>query len=105
MKPLRFFVALSLAIAAVTNSSAVTAFSAKADAAESLQVAKNEPSMKIVGSVIELFADSPTKFEIFSITGQLIRTVNVGNTSVRVELPKGFYIVKCDSWTKRVMIK
>lgn len=45
------------------------------------------------------------KFEVFSITGQLVKSVTVKSSTVKVDLPKGFYIIKCDNWTKRVMIK
>lgn len=69
-------------------------------------IADSGPRAVIRGSVIELSSDTTTKFEIFSITGQLIRSVNVQPaTTVKVELTKGFYILKCDSWTRRVMIK
>ncbi len=65
------------------------------------------PSVTIDGVVIEMRNPypEPVKFQIFSITGQLIKAVIVKTAPVRLELPKGFYIVKCDNWTKRVMLK
>ena len=68
------------------------------------------PNVKVSGSVLEfdVAADRPNeivRFEIFSITGQLVKAVNVGSTPVKVELPKGFYIIKCENWTRRVMLK
>lgn len=65
------------------------------------------PSVTVDGVVIEMRNPypEPVKFQIFSITGQLIKSVIVKTVPVRLELPKGFYIVKCDNWTKRVMIK
>lgn len=68
-----------------------------------------QPSVRVnpEGDVIELFnpTTEPVKFEIFSITGQLIKSVVVKSVPQKVELPKGFYIVKCDNWTKRIMLK
>lgn len=65
------------------------------------------PSVRVDGVVIEMRNpySEPVKFQIFSITGQLIKSVIVKTAPVRLELPKGFYIVKCDNWTKRVMLK
>ena len=66
-----------------------------------------QPLVKVSGTVIELRSPNQeaVKFQIFSITGQLIKTLTVKGLPVKVELPKGFYIVKCDNWTKRVMLK
>lgn len=66
------------------------------------------PEAKAGAGSLELSvpAGKTVKFEIFSITGQSIKVVKVsGGFSMTVELPKGFYIVKCESWTKKVMIK
>lgn len=73
---------------------------------EEVQLAAS-PSVSIDGAVIEMRNpySEPVKFQIFSITGQLIKSVVVKAVPVRIELPKGFYIVKCDNWTKRVMLK
>lgn len=62
--------------------------------------------VQINGTEIELQATTAMKFEIFSITGQLVRVVNVApGQSVKIDLAKGFYIIKCDSWTRRVLLK
>lgn len=65
------------------------------------------PTVEVTGMVLEFRTNGsePVKFKIFSITGQLIKTIVVKSVPVKVELPKGFYIVKCDTWTKRVMLK
>lgn len=69
--------------------------------------AEVSPSVEVTGMVLEFRTNGsePVKFKIFSITGQLIKTIVVKSVPVKVELPKGFYIVKCDTWTKRVMLK
>lgn len=54
---------------------------------------------------IQLSATERTGFEIYSITGQRVKSVTVENTTVKVELPKGCYIVRCASWSKKVIVK
>ncbi|MDD6890090.1 MAG: T9SS type A sorting domain-containing protein [Bacteroidales bacterium] len=71
------------------------------------RIPERGPSVSVDKGYIELSAPEAetVKFEIFSITGQLIKAVTVKSSTVKVELPKGFYIIKCDSWTKRVMLR
>lgn len=90
---------------------AVTAFNGQciANARPSVEnrVSDRMPTVTVDKGFIELTApDSEiVKFEIFSITGQLIKSLTVKGSTVKVDLPKGFYIIKCDSWTKRVMLR
>lgn len=65
------------------------------------------PNVKVLGTVIEFYGDNSgsVKFEVFSITGQLVRTIVVKDQPMRIELQRGCYIIKCSSWTKRVMLK
>lgn len=68
---------------------------------------ENVPVVSVEKGFVELTAPDGdvVKFEIFSITGQLVKSVTVKSSTVKVDLPKGFYIIKCENWTKRVMIK
>lgn len=43
-------------------------------------------------------------FHIFSITGQLIKTVRLCGDSADIELRQGCYIVKCEKWSKKVIV-
>lgn len=80
---------------------------ANAKSAVEIRVSDRTPAVTVDKGYLELTApESETvKFEIFSITGQLIKSVTVKSSTVKVDLPKGFYIIKCDSWTKRVMLR
>ena len=71
------------------------------------RVSERMPAVYVDKGYLELTApDSEiVKFEIFSITGQLIKSITVKGSTAKVELPKGFYIIKCDAWTKRVMLR
>ena len=59
------------------------------------------------GTIAMVAGDSDVTFNIFSITGQLIKTVRVNaGTKVTIDVPKGFYIVKCaGKWSRKVVVK
>ena len=46
-------------------------------------------------------------FNVYSITGQLIKVVRVSaEQRVSVEFPKGFYIVRCgNQWSRKVVVR
>ena len=59
------------------------------------------------GSIAMVAGESDATFNIYSITGQLIKTVRVAaGTKVTIDVPKGFYIVKCAGrWSRKVVVK
>ena len=59
------------------------------------------------GTIVMVAGDGDTTFNIYSITGQLIKTVRVNaGTRVTIDMPKGFYIVKCAGrWSRKVVVK
>lgn len=72
------------------------------------QVAGDEASvLGGKGTIAMVAGDSDATFNIFSITGQLIKSVRVNaGTKVTIEVPKGFYIVKCSGkWSRKVVVK
>lgn len=102
-KKLRFMICL---IASVTMPSIATATGDYRQ--NTVNVSESgAPSVSASAGAIELScgAIQTVKFQIFSITGQLVKSVTVTGGTVKIELPKGFYIVKCESWTRRVMVK
>ena len=60
-----------------------------------------------IGHIYLTAASSEVTFSIYSITGQQLRTVRVpADSHVSVEVPKGFYIVKCNAgWSRKVVVK
>ena len=44
-------------------------------------------------------------FTVYSITGQAVKTVTLKSDSATVALPQGFYIVKSDEGTVKVVVK
>ena len=59
------------------------------------------------GTIAMVAGDSDATFNIYSITGQLIKTVKVSaGTRMTIDMPKGFYIVKCAGrWSRKVVVK
>ncbi len=93
-------ICLSLAVSAAT----VTAYAVP----RIEQVASGEASVVGgKGTIAMVAGESDVTFSIYSITGQLIRTVKVSaGTRVTIDAPKGFYIVKCAGrWSRKVVVK
>ena len=70
------------------------------------QVSSDETTVVGGKGTIAMVAGDTT-FNIYSITGQLIKTVRVNaGTRVTIDMPKGFYIVKCAGrWSRKVVVK
>ncbi|MBQ7042638.1 MAG: T9SS type A sorting domain-containing protein [Muribaculaceae bacterium] len=66
-----------------------------------------QPSISTSTGCITLSApeDKTIKFYIYSITGQIIKTVTVSSGKTIIELPKGYYIVKCEQWSKQAIVR
>ncbi len=60
---------------------------------------------KPVRGGIEVTSTDQTRFEIYSITGQQIKSVTVSSESQTIELPNGCYIVRTPGWSKKVIVK
>ncbi len=71
------------------------------------EIVEQQPQLKAAEGRITLSvgADASYTFYIFSITGQLLKRIDVSKESVDVELPSGCYIVKCTKWSKKVIVK
>ncbi len=55
--------------------------------------------------VISDSSGNGVKYTVYSITGQTVKTIIVKNESVAIRLPQGFYIVKSDNQTVKVVVK
>lgn len=49
-------------------------------------------------------SDMELTVDVYSITGQLVKRVRLSNGSITLEVKAGCYIVKCDSWSKKVIV-
>ncbi|MBR5333013.1 MAG: T9SS type A sorting domain-containing protein [Muribaculaceae bacterium] len=70
-------------------------------------ITSSQPSIKTSEGAVTLIvtSDETVNFQIFSITGQVVKTATVSHGSATIELPKGYYIVKCIHWSKSVIVK
>ncbi len=46
-------------------------------------------------------------FNVYSVTGQLIKSLHLsGEATASIDVPKGFYVVKCNSdWSRKVVVR
>ena len=60
-----------------------------------------------MGHIVLTAGSAEAVFNIYSITGQLLKTVKVpADGHVTVDLPKGFYIVRYkNQWSRKVVVK
>ena len=73
---------------------------------ESIISVNRTPVLKAVLNGIEITVHDGVarRFCVYSITGQVIKSVDVAD-NVTVELPQGYYIVKCSEWTKKIVVR
>lgn len=104
MKKLRHII---LAFTLAAGAAGVDASASVTDNGVQQELASPAVSVKVGQGQVELTVngDEPVKFHIYSITGQLVKSVFPANGSIIVELPRGLYIVKCDKWSKQIVIK
>ena len=59
------------------------------------------------GRIVFTAGNNDAVFNVYSITGQLVKVVKVGaEQRVTVEFPKGFYIVRCgNQWSRKVVVR
>ena len=73
---------------------------------ESIATVNVVPTLKSVSGGIETTVSDGIKhdFYIYSITGQMVKSVSLDDTST-IDLPQGCYIVKCESWSKKIVVR
>lgn len=54
--------------------------------------------------VIASASDIELTVDVYSITGQLVKRVRFSNGSITLEVKSGCYIIKCDRWSKKVIV-
>ena len=59
------------------------------------------------GRIVFTAGNSDATFNVYSITGQLVKVVRVSaEQRATVDFPKGFYIVKCNNqWSRKVVVR
>ncbi|MBQ9556322.1 MAG: T9SS type A sorting domain-containing protein [Muribaculaceae bacterium] len=59
------------------------------------------------GRIVFIAGNSDATFNVYSITGQLIKVVRVSaEQRASIDFPKGFYIVRCgNQWSRKVVVR
>ena len=59
------------------------------------------------GRIVFIAGNSDVTFNVYSITGQLVKVVRVSaDQRASVDFPKGFYIVRCgNQWSRKVVVR
>lgn len=96
---------LAMALALTASGVGAMAMPAPAQGVES-SLPAGGPSVKALNGGVELSVpDGVETFVFYSITGQVIKQVQVSAGIVTVDLPRGCYIIKCSRWSKKVVVK
>lgn len=66
-----------------------------------------QPAVRVVSGHVEITlpGDEPRDVAVYALTGQLVKTLSVQPGTTVIELPAGYYIVKCDRLSQRVIIR
>ena len=101
MKKTIISIALLTALVAMPVAAVAQAFES-----DSISAVDTVPSVKAVAGGIQILVSDNTvrQFHIYSITGQMVKAVETGET-ISVDLPQGCYIVKCASWSKKIVVR
>ena len=103
---MRRFLALILLAAAFVALPGAAAVTAPDSMRQELTI--SEPMVTSQRGVIQISCPMNGKaytFQIYAITGQLLKKVQLTDTTTTIAIPQGCYIVKCESWVKKVIVK
>lgn len=102
----RFLALILLAVALVALPGVGVAVATAPDSLRQ-EVAISEPMVSSQRGVIQISCPVNGKaytFQIYAITGQLLKKVQLTDTSTTIAIPQGCYIVKCECWVKKVIV-
>lgn len=58
------------------------------------------------GAITIFNTDEANNYYVYSITGQLIKTVRIApDSNLTIELPQGYYIIRCQQWVRKILVK
>lgn len=74
-------------------------------ATERIEAVDGGCTARPVSGGIEISATEQTRVEIYSITGQQVKSLNIGPETITVDLPNGCYIVRTPRSSKKVVVR
>lgn len=65
------------------------------------------PAVRVVGGQVEITVpgDEARQVTVYTLTGQIVRTLTAQPGVTQIDLPAGYYIVKCDRLSQRVIVR
>lgn len=72
-----------------------------------VNVVAEQPTVKVVAGGVEVTVPGDAEYHVtvYALTGQIVKSLNVTSGVNFVELPKGYYIVKCGVFSSRIVVK
>ena len=75
----------------------------------SVESAANADGITVNGPIVTITNTStlPCIYNVYCVTGQTIKVVRLGaGAHTSFELPKGFYVVKCNNeWSRKIIVR
>ncbi len=97
-----------LMIATAISAVSATTFAEPAENNESVaNVAVNKPVIRVVGSHIEITLPGNDSRVVvcYSLTGQIVKTLTIHPGTTLIDLPTGYYIIRCERYSQRVILR
>lgn len=95
-------------VAAMISVSALAAVANESDTNEGIStVVRTEPKIVTGSQCIEIVISDEGSHEaaIYALTGQLVKHLSISEGTTHIELKPGYYIVRIDGQSKRVVVK
>lgn len=85
-----------------------TSFAEPAESNESVaNVAVSTPVIRVVGGHVEITlpGNESRTVVFYSLTGQIVKTLTMNPGTTQIELPTGYYIIRCERYSQRVIVR
>lgn len=89
------------------SAAAVYATPAAADAPRQASEMAAMPVVKVINGHVEIHlpGDENRQVIVYALTGQVVKSVTANPGVTVIDLPAGYYIVKCDRLSQRVIVR
>ena len=106
MKFIKNYINLIVVALSIVGGSAI-AFAEPADAGYAQNITSSQPQVRVLRGQVEITVpgDEDRNVTIYALTGQVVKSFTANPGVNTVDLPKGYYIVKCDRVSCRVVVK
>ncbi len=105
MKTLRKYFLVICAAVSIFGTASVLAEPMPTSASQSVMA--SDVAIKVVGQQLEIVytGSHNTQLVVYALTGQVVKTMTISPGTVHIDLPSGYYIVKCNNMTQRVVVR